>query len=101
MEKSDNELIAEFMGMEHCKNADCIAANNLHWNTGHEFIPRASLKYDKSWDWLMPVVEKIAEYRLTYPEQTAKVCDMKIVVGIQYLHAAVVNFIKFYNTTKQ
>lgn len=52
----NNKLIAEFMGFEKqimhghpwfgCANADA-------------YIPDYGLKYHSSWDWLMPVVEKI------------------------------------------
>lgn len=44
--KTDNELIAEFCGRKYGVNAD---------KNGY-------LKYDTSWDHLMPVVEKIAEH---------------------------------------
>lgn len=49
---TDNELIAKFMGEPFGKNAD---KNGL--------IP-----YHKSWDWLMPVVEKISLH--VYEEYT-------------------------------
>lgn len=53
--KSDNELIAEFMGHVPSNNfgPPCIftGKNTL---SGWEF-----LQFDTSWDWLMPVVEKI------------------------------------------
>jgi hypothetical protein len=53
----ENKLIAEFMGMEHCyrpygdgfmevkENSSCVELEDLQYHT--------------SWDWLMPVVEKI------------------------------------------
>jgi hypothetical protein len=40
--QENNKLIAEFLGKDHELN-QCIAAPNFH----------------KSWDWLMPVVERI------------------------------------------
>jgi len=89
---SDNELIAEFMGMKQVKGfwEDEVAA----------WLPHDLNKFQTSWDWLMPAVEKIAEYRLAYPEETAKVCDCKIVIGLEYLYPKVVEFIKFYNQQK-
>lgn len=50
-----NKLIAEFMGIEFSNNGQ---------NCNHPFIkapwpPIEALQYHKSWDWLMPVVEKI------------------------------------------
>ena len=45
--KESNRLIAEFMGWQHHENAEYDE---------HEM---ANLKYDTSFDWLIPVVEKI------------------------------------------
>lgn len=42
--QENNKLISEFLGKDHEFN-QCIAAPNFH----------------KSWDWLMPVVEKIED----------------------------------------
>lgn len=53
--KTDNELIAEFMGFEKVstKTAD-------YWQDGSRTIRWDEIeKYTTSWDWLMPVVEKI------------------------------------------
>jgi hypothetical protein len=52
----NNKLIAEFMGMElgDDKTMYFDDAENLHPPT-----PIDQLKYHESWDWLMPVVEKI------------------------------------------
>ncbi|HUQ67178.1 MAG TPA: hypothetical protein VM101_13535 [Flavitalea sp.] len=58
-DKSDNELIAEFMGAywpEHPKNeydSSFLYKDNKRW------LQVDALKYNTSWDWLMPVVEKI------------------------------------------
>jgi hypothetical protein len=58
-QKTDNEIIAEFMGGH--------PENNAHW-PGYYFFEQINnsnwwhtpdLAYDTSWDWLMPVVEKI------------------------------------------
>tara|TARA_B110000967_G_scaffold128632_1_gene131382 strand:+ start:4587 stop:4952 length:366 start_codon:yes stop_codon:yes gene_type:complete len=67
MEKN-NKLIAEFMGL----NAQILSTNNVHsWNDApFYYITEDSKekvmegvseysKYHTSWDWLMPVVEKI------------------------------------------
>lgn len=64
MTKTDNELIAEFMGMvlettEHEEGTDYSWTNcppMEHW--AFDSPP----PFDRSWDWLMPVVEKINEY---------------------------------------
>lgn len=51
MEK-DNEIIAEFMGFP-------VEYQDLKFTGGYETKKR-KLQYDTSWDWLMPVVEKIS-----------------------------------------
>jgi len=56
MSKENNKLIAEFMGMKlgDDKTMYYDDAENLHPPT-----PVDELKFHTSWDWLMPVVEKI------------------------------------------
>ena len=52
--KTDNEFIAEFMGLK--ENAQGYwTIPDYHLKGGESF----KLLYDTSWDWLMPVVEKI------------------------------------------
>lgn len=55
---NENKLIAEFMGMElgDDKTVYYDDAENLHPPT-----PVNELQFHTSWDWLMPVVEKIEE----------------------------------------
>jgi len=100
---TDNELIAEFMGMtsftiEHDRfwhpTEKCSLENWKYHTLDLDHF------YPKSWDWLMPVVAKIAEYRIAYPKETSFVCDCKIVVYRHILYREVVEFIKWYNTQK-
>lgn len=55
-----NKLIAEFMGIY---NSQLLL--NINENIGSQYIPYlgddyiSNLKFHSSWDWLMPVVEKI------------------------------------------
>lgn len=52
---TDNELIAEFMGLERAKaNHDFFFIAEYH-----AYVSPENILYHKSWDWLMPVVEKI------------------------------------------
>ena len=54
---SGNRLIAEFMGIE-------TKQKNLYHNPPFHSsmaFSAAALEYHKSWDWLMPVVDKIEE----------------------------------------
>lgn len=95
---SDNELIAEFMGLPLTKDVPAFTG-------GFKTVPFWDWKYDTSWDWLMPVVEKIL--KTTEPlngkgwsweyknlEQT------RIGNSIEYVYARVVEFIKWYNAPK-
>jgi hypothetical protein len=52
----NNKLIAEFMGLVVSNREDYHSS--LHTNVD------ADLKYHTSWDWLMPVVEKIEDIRV-------------------------------------
>ena len=54
MEKN-NKLIAEFMGCTHPFNDITDATLYL---VSHGTFNSSELKYDTSWDWLMPVVNK-------------------------------------------
>lgn len=55
VKKTDNELIAEFMGLKEHKGS-------YYFINKEEWIPDVELEYHKSWDWLMPVVEKIENF---------------------------------------
>ena len=66
--KEENKLIAEFMGMESFKDM-LSTLNNGKINISIDIYEQA--KYHSSWDWLMPVVEKI--------EQTNDGCTLVII----------------------
>jgi len=120
--KTDNELIAEFMDEE-------ISAVIANYGVPVRVLvlPRKPIsetktgrpieaKYDTSWDWLMPVVEKI-EY-LGHTVHVAKndvavkerntisspsVCFIQgkwELTKIEAVYKAVVEFIKWYNNQK-
>lgn len=57
----DNELIAEFMGAEPFGNGGSVGKMyKFKITDGEEYFKDADdLDYHWSWDWLMPVVEKI------------------------------------------
>lgn len=95
---NDNELIAEFMGLTFKKEVNGIKYYNVP--VGHIESHNASMgdfAYRRRWDWIMPVVRKISEYRIAYPEQADRVCNCKIVIDIASLHFLVVEFIKWHN----
>ena len=55
---NNNKLIAEFMGMTpHHQDGDYLIDETK--DEGYEAIHVDCFLYDSSWDWLMPVVEKI------------------------------------------
>jgi len=92
--KTENKLIAEFMGFT---------------NEAFEKVNLLTLKYNTSWDWLMPVVEKIedmgseivitnAECTISAPSGYHKETMGKKRFGATY--NAVIEFINEYNKNK-
>ena len=109
-EKSDNELIAEFMMWER-DDKNCPVEYTSWYKHGRLPIPYSYLsQYSKSWDWLMPVVEKIRKvilpelHKAMPPHSTTKgdMIDVDIACGfmevsIEIVYKNVVEFIKWYN----
>ena len=54
----NNKLIAEFMGIVYPKLDNVIVIDNV-------VTKEDELQYHSSWDWLMPVVEKIESYNVS------------------------------------
>lgn len=81
--KTDNELIAEFMGLERTKSI---------WDKGeyaytikfesfgyfNKWVIPSDMEFQASWDWLMPVVEKIAKTATYVPYFTRDEVGMDI-----------------------
>jgi len=78
--EESNKIIAEFMGNMH--DGDVI----------HEEL------YDVSWDWLMPVVEKIEQEHQGVPQQMLYV---NLYSRLEEVYEAVVEFIIWYNQNKK
>ena len=58
--KEENKLIAEFMGYETYEHTNSIAIRLLEENEFNSIdIGHVHTKFHTSWDWLMPVVEKV------------------------------------------
>jgi hypothetical protein len=79
--KTDNELIAEFMGHR-----------------------RGQFIYKHSWDWIMPVVEKIGDmHRIDFgtAHEVTKLHAMSLFAGKEKVYAAVVEYIKWHNKTRK
>jgi hypothetical protein len=109
----NNKLIAEFMGLVEpyeLPQHGTIRPNG-DFKTG---FTSAQLKYHKSWDWLMPVVEKVnlltrdnekvTEYFTSelgsYDYMKYMLGDVVVTSGITDVFPEVVEFIKWYNENK-
>lgn len=118
---SNNCLIAQFMG-EKIENGQVYASSNMISSFGVSYPCSVNdLLYHSSWDWLMPVVEKIEDTSLPgFPKYghhfqitnwnviikdilsgvvrcSINLSSMKILSKIEAVYLAVVQFIKWYN----
>ncbi len=83
--RENNKLIAEFM-------------NYPDLGTEGDF---SYLKYNTSWDWLMPVVESCFE-RLDSKDSSADEIKRQLLVcNLRGVYTSVVEFIKWYNENKE
>ena len=108
----DNKIIAEFMELE-TKTFSSGIVNYYHQDIAEgSFFEDNELSYNLSWDWLMPVVEKIESlrdangnaYRFTIDMCNAQIEETNIeILGGRFkldtTHKAVVQFINQYNKT--
>ena len=122
-----NKLIAEFMGwkthkrMHYILQREVIEYNqNLliepYCNHNDGYIQEGGELFDNSWDWLMPVIEKIENlenYRfdITIRQETITILDKDKEEEIycffgegesklEIVYKAVIEFIKWYNENK-
>ena len=93
----DNKLIAEFMGNYHATFEDSV---------GLEYYDEDDMEYHTSWDWLMPVVEKIESLgyvftiqggKAEYGEMVSRTRCFIVNDKLSSTHQAVAEFIKAYN----
>lgn len=106
---TDNELIAQFMGFR----LDGVEYEHRfahHPDKGAMLINR--MKYHESWDWLMPVVEKIDRLGFSVTIRRTRTIIETVLTGriVESIHPdysmlnvtyqAVIEFIKWYNTQK-
>ena len=85
----ENKLIAEFMGYE-VKHGKCYSPK---YNDG----TIAPMQFDRSWDWLMPVAEKIYKERGLDDEIVLMIRDSVAELNIESMYKTIVEFIKQYN----
>ena len=82
---SDNEMIAEFMGVDYVDIDTYLESNK-------------ELQYHTSWDWLMPVVSKITrDEQYIDNDYREHLLDIVPYGHIEDTYNAVVEFIKQYN----
>ena len=108
-EKSDNELIAEFMGLEKVRMVPVILSDGKGtrsespvYRIGFKELLPHQLKYDVSWDHLTPVVEKILDtadpnVRDINSEGLA-IFELGLGTPIKDVHKACVDYIKWFNS---
>ena len=110
----NNKLIAEFMEVPTMSNDNGTVYCPIDEYTGETLflVNTIDFKYNTSWDWLMPVVEKIegigasviigrffCEIKYIDALNQEKQFEVRIASGIKInaVTSAVVNFIKWYN----
>lgn len=109
-----NKLIAEFMGgiTSNMNNRIVQGYQNI-WLPFHGICNWGTIKtgngkillYHSSWDWLMPVVEKIKNISGAFINSDSQdekfaylIFSLSITTPIETVYIYVINFIKWYNT---
>jgi len=102
---NDNKLIAEFMGLSIKEGVCYYTDSNDMFPMGIE-VEEPYLPYHTSWDWLMPVVERISDIKHYTLSSTIEFLsefyyrnsdNADGLEGKKEFHKAVVEFIKWYN----
>jgi hypothetical protein len=90
-----NKLIAKFAGYEQCGKPEWEYSYCMIEGKSHR---EDELKFHTSWDWLMPVVEKIRDVQISEGWSNKQpVIKALSDVNITILWKAVVQFIQWYN----
>lgn len=113
-----NKIIAEFCGLKCVMDEDCYPDHpEYHWEdlSGSEFNLfnqqlhwsfESAPPFNKKWDWLMPVVERIRDTKmikgfvLLQTNKWEVLSEELTKVNKEKIWTAVVAFIKFYNEYK-
>ena len=95
-----NKLVAAFMGWKlmNINWDDDSLPVKLVWNDGKCFI-NMGLKFNTSWDWLMPVLKKVRDTPVFVNKAKPYISEIDHAVNsvdIFYLYGAIVDFIKWY-----
>ena len=102
---STNKLIANF----YCNKYTNYVGTNIRYKWQFDIIDskyknvwyeEKNLKFNTSWNWLMPCLSKIDELEYELPEDSNLIGDISCAllnIDIESTYDAVVEFIKFYN----
>jgi hypothetical protein len=106
----NNKIIAKFMGYGY-KQYGGWGYHYYNQETGDIWKNDAQLKYHSSWDWLMPVVEKIesVDFIVSMRQSSITICNNICKTPyfqshevsntkIESTYKAVIAFVKWYNT---
>lgn len=107
-----NELIAEFIGFEKEKNqGDPPLYNASPYNTKWQYVHPIEMLFHRSWDWLMPVLDKITwHWRMSNQDFCVYKNDTDTMITeihepelsqIQCVWLGVVEYIKWHNKQKE
>ena len=89
----NNKLIAEFMGYE----AYEYRGHTMFIFDEDNHRTELDLHYHTSWDWIMPVVEKVEQVHEGVPEE---LINLSLFSTIDEVYNAVVEFVKQQNKNK-
>ena len=97
----NNGLIAKFMGQKKNKNGKYDIPKHpyeYHWmGNSYDYFPE-NMRYDQSWDWLMPVVSKITRNESYIDNEYRESILDTIPYGIiEDSYKVVIEFIEWYN----
>ena len=102
MKDKENKLIALFMGLEE-DGVDGYLVD-MDKDYGYQIIHESCFLYNSSWDWLMPVIEKIENDGLDphgMIDNSLRKNNQKRWRSIEDLHNVAVYLINIYNNGRQ
>ena len=94
MTTENNKLIAEFMGGY--TPYERFGDSTEYYYRGH-YVTLENMKFQTSWDWLMPVIEKIYKERGLDDEIVLMIRDSVAELNIESTYKFIVEFIKEHN----
>ena len=91
----NNKLIAEFMELP----TEVFESGKLNYKFGTTWWEKQELSYDVSWDWLIPVVQKLIDVYVSIDEQDEQDLQQSILYDkIDSVYQIVVEIIEKYNS---